>query len=71
LLAAWFSRDWRRALLAIAAGFLYGGLVFTLFKLQTGISWHGHAFGFAGGVLAAWLLAGDKGRQPRKAPIAL
>jgi membrane associated rhomboid family serine protease len=71
LLAAWFSRDWKRALLAIAAGFLYGGLVIALFKFTRGVSWHGHAFGFLGGALAAWLLAGDKGRKPRKAPIAL
>lgn len=71
LMAAWFSRDWKRLLVAIVAGFLYGGLVLTLFKFSRGVSWHGHAFGFIGGALAAWLLAGDSGRKPRRAPIAL
>ena len=56
LLRAWFSRDWRWAVVALVAGFFYGGLVATLFKHIPGVSWHGHAFGFAGGALAAWLL---------------
>ena len=71
LLVAWFSRDWRRALIAIVACFLYGGLVFTLFRFKEGISWHGHVFGFVGGGFAAWLIAGDKGRKARSAPIVV
>ncbi len=71
LLRAWFARDLRWGAIALVAGFFYGGLVLTLFRHQPGISWHGHAFGFAAGVAAAWLLTADRGRQPRKAPVAL
>lgn len=71
LLRAWFGRDLRWGAIALLAAFLYGGLVLTLFRHQPGISWHGHAFGFLGGGLAAWLLTADKGRAPRKAPVEL
>lgn len=56
LMRAWFGRRMLWMLIAVVAAFLYGGLVFTLLRQQEGISWHGHFFGFLGGVLAAWLL---------------
>lgn len=61
----WLSRDWRWLGLALIAGFLYGGLVITLFKRVEGISWTGHAFGFVGGAVAAWLLTGNRANSPK------
>jgi membrane associated rhomboid family serine protease len=55
LFRAWFGRRILWVLVALAAGFLYGGLVFTLLRYQQGISWQGHFFGFLGGAFAAWL----------------
>ena len=57
VLSTWFSRDWREAVIAVVAGLLYGGLVLTLLRNTPGISWHGHAFGFLGGIFCAWGLA--------------
>ncbi len=56
LLRAWFTRSLLWTFVAVVAGLLYGGLILTLLKAQEGISWHGHFFGFGGGVFAAWLL---------------
>ena len=56
LMRAWFGRRILWMLIALVAALLYGGLVFTLLRHQEGISWHGHFFGFAGGIFAAWLL---------------
>ena len=53
------------SLVALLALFLYGGLVLTLFRHVPGVSWHGHAFGFLGGALAAWLLT-PKSERVRK-----
>lgn len=55
LFRAWFGRRILWVLVALAAGFLYGGLVLTLLRNQAGISWQGHFFGFAGGGFGAWL----------------
>ncbi len=71
MLRAWFSRCWKAALVGLLACALYGGLVLTLLRHHHGVSWHGHAFGFLGGAAAAWLVSGDRGRAPRKAPIEL
>ena len=40
---------------AILAGFLYGGIIISLFKTQAGISWSGHFFGLLGGISAAFV----------------
>ena len=37
--------------------FLYGGALWGVLPGDPGISWEGHAFGFLGGIVAAWLLA--------------
>ncbi|MEM9481052.1 MAG: rhomboid family intramembrane serine protease [Verrucomicrobiota bacterium] len=56
---AWFGRRIGWIVVAIVAALLYGGLIFTLFRHQEGISWHGHFFGFAGGFLSAkWHVSG-------------
>lgn len=51
-----FQREWTSLLLSIGVGVVYGGLLFSLFRFQRGISFSGHLFGFLSGVLAAWLL---------------
>lgn len=51
----------------VAVAFVYGSsLLFGLLP-RPGISWQGHLFGAAGGVLAAWLLAR---RAPRRQALA-
>lgn len=35
---------------------LYGGLVMGVLPGQPGVSWQGHLFGFAAGIVAAWLM---------------
>lgn len=52
-----FERSLKAVLLAIAAGLLYGGIVWGVMPGQEGISWEGHLFGFVGGVVLAKLLA--------------
>ena len=51
---AWFGRHFGWTLIAILAGFLYGGIIISLFKSQSGISWSGHFFGLIGGIVAAF-----------------
>jgi len=58
-----------RRMLHLAAGliviFVYGSTLLFGLVPTPGISWHGHAFGAVGGVVAAWLL--DRGRVSRPA----
>jgi membrane associated rhomboid family serine protease len=51
-----FQRRWTSLLLSVAVGLVYGGMLFSLFRFQRGVSFSGHLFGFLSGVLAAWLL---------------
>jgi len=53
-----FERSLKAILLALAASLLYGGLIFGVLPGNEGISWEGHLFGFAGGVLLARLMTG-------------
>lgn len=71
LIRALLSRDLRSGTIALIAGFLYGGILLTLLRDQAGVSWHGHAFGLAGGIIAGLLLTGSKGSKARKAPIKM
>lgn len=53
----------RRALsisLALVALFLYGGMLWGVLPLQQGVSWQGHLFGFVGGVVSAYVMAGGR-----------
>ncbi len=52
---AWLGRNFGWTLAAILAGFLYGGIIISLFKNQPGISWSGHFFGLLGGIVAAFI----------------
>ena len=55
LLVAGFARMGRKAMV-IAGGlaFLYGGMVYGLLPVKSGISWEGHLMGLLAGCLAAW-----------------
>lgn len=57
----WFTEDVLRKIVYFAVGFFvfitYGAsMVFGMLPQDNGISWQGHLFGFAGGILAAWLI---------------
>ena len=47
-----------RRITAIAVFVLWGPVLYGLLPTQRGISWEGHVFGFIGGIVAAWVLAG-------------
>ncbi len=51
-------RGWAVAL-AVGVLIVYGGMLWGLLPLRTGISWQGHLFGFVGGGMAAYWLAGQ------------
>lgn len=61
-----FERKIGSILLSVAVLVLWGGMIFGMSPTQTHISWEGHLFGFAAGVLSAWLLARwDRRREAR------
>lgn len=60
LLRAYFERSLGAIVVAVVVVFLYGGLIFGVLPLRSGISWLAHLFGFLGGALAAYLLASGK-----------
>ena len=41
-------------LLAVGVLIGYGGILYSVFPGQRGISWQGHLFGFLAGIIAAW-----------------
>ena len=47
--------------LAIIAFLFYGGMLWGVLPTQPGVSWQGHLFGFAGGVLAGYWLVKRRG----------
>jgi len=52
-----FEKDLRWIAVGFGVMFVYGGtLIVGILPIQRGISWEGHLFGLAGGVLAAYLL---------------
>ncbi len=57
LLRGFFERSLVAILVAIVVGAVYAGALPGLLPGQPGISWQGHLFGFAGGVMAARLLS--------------
>lgn len=52
-----FERSTAALSRALAVGFIYGGVLWGILPLQTGVSWQGHLFGFLGGIFAAYLFA--------------
>jgi membrane associated rhomboid family serine protease len=64
LVRGFFARSGRQILLAVVLFFFWGGILWGVLPGQQGISWQGHLFGAAAGVLAAWLVArADRGRR--------
>lgn len=57
LLRGYFERSPSAILVAAIVLLFYGGMFWGVLPQGAGISWEAHLFGFAGGVLAAWLLA--------------
>lgn len=70
LVRGFVERDAVDITVGITVFLLYGSLLWGVLPTQTGVSWLGHLFGLAGGVLAAfWLRRGDTPRRrPRRAP---
>jgi membrane associated rhomboid family serine protease len=68
LLRGYFERSILSIALSLLVGFLYGGMIWGVFPTQLRVSWEGHLFGFLGGVLAAWLMAGRFRTRGRLAP---
>lgn len=47
-------------ILAVVAVLLYGGMIFGVLPIRSGVSWLGHLFGLVGGVIAAYVLVRSK-----------
>jgi membrane associated rhomboid family serine protease len=45
---------------SLFVGMVYGSMLWGVFPMQRYVSWEGHLCGFIGGVIAAWLLTGDR-----------
>ncbi|MFC9897368.1 rhomboid family intramembrane serine protease [Nocardia sp. NPDC127579] len=61
----WFARNIGQILLGLVVFALYGSALWGVLPGQPGISWQGHLFGAAGGLLAGWVLSGDARRSRR------
>jgi membrane associated rhomboid family serine protease len=64
ILRGFFSGRPGQIVVGLVVLFLYGGALWGVLPGQPGISWQGHLFGAAGGVLAAWWLS-ERSPSPR------
>jgi membrane associated rhomboid family serine protease len=69
LARGFFDRSLIEVLIGAVVGAVWGGALISSLVPQHGISWQGHASGAVGGVVAAWLLAGQ-GRGAKSAASA-
>lgn len=53
----WFERRIGSIVLSVVVLIGWGGMLLGMSPTQVFVSWEGHLFGFAGGVLSAWALA--------------
>ena len=58
-----FNRDWGQLLIGAVVAAIFGSALLGGLIPQSGISWQGHLFGALGGILAARILARDRGRS--------
>jgi membrane associated rhomboid family serine protease len=58
LFTGFFERRIGSLLLSIAVFFIWGPTIYGILPTKSDISWEGHVFGFIGGIVAAWVLAG-------------
>jgi membrane associated rhomboid family serine protease len=66
-----FNRSLLEVLVGVVVGVVWGGALVSSLVPQTGVSWQGHVCGGIGGVVAAWLLMGDRsGVTGRADPLA-
>jgi membrane associated rhomboid family serine protease len=61
-----FDRSWLELLVGVAVAVIWGGALLSSLVPHYGVSWQGHACGAIAGVIAAWLLRGDRARAPRR-----
>lgn len=59
-----FRKDVKSIALALLVAFFYGGLIWGVLPLQTGVSWEGHLFGGLAGTFLAWLYR-DVGKEEK------
>lgn len=60
LARGYYERSAYSIAFALVALFLYGGMLWGVLPLQQGVSWQGHLFGFVGGAVAAYIMAGGR-----------
>jgi len=58
LFTGFFERRIASLLLSIVVFFVWGPTIYGILPMERDISWEGHLFGFIGGIIAAWVLAG-------------
>jgi len=57
LARGYFERSLQSILIAIIILFFYGGMLWGVLPLQSGVSWLGHTFGLIGGAWSAYIIA--------------
>ncbi|HEY9312834.1 rhomboid family intramembrane serine protease [Williamsia sp.] len=62
-----FNRNFTQVLIGVVVFLIYGGILWGVVPAGTGVSWQGHLFGAAGGILAAWYLS-KKDRKKAQPP---
>ena len=60
----WWERTPAAIAIALAALFLYGGILWGVLPSNPMVSWEAHLFGFIGGLVAALLMHGRRPGQP-------
>lgn len=68
LARAFYERSVLAITLAVVAFLFYGGMLWGVLPVQSGVSWQGHLFGFAGGVLAGYWLVKRRVRTTQPVP---
>ena len=58
LFTGFFERRIGSLLLSIVVFLIWGPTIYGILPMERDISWEGHLFGFIGGMVAAWVLAG-------------